>query len=241
MFRSSFRADTIKANYVLKGEKIWRTISLENRQNNKVFNAGSKCSEVGLFEVMKFGIFLRQLNAFSSDDFNETKISRLSPEQILKILEVHDTSMVDVFDAEGNKVTETIINNRYLYSSDISCFLLKEDWIINSYTGKMEKHIIGIAPLVFDKKLQKTVPLFWLYYPEWKSLFASFEARNFYTDQPVSYHDVFVNRYFISVISKQSNLFDRNIKTVSHGKDIYAESDAIYEKQNKDLEDMFPK
>jgi hypothetical protein len=238
---TKFKADTIKSNYLLKGEKIWRTINLENKQNQVSFNNGSKCSEVGLFEVMKFGLFEKKLHAFSSDDFNDTKNHLLSTDQLLRSMAIHDTSVVEVFDSDGNKTTETIIDNRYMYSSDIKCFLLKEDWVINSYTGKMEKHIIGLAPLVFDKKLQKTVPLFWLYYAEWKQLFASFEARNFYTDSPVSFHDIFMNRFFISVVSKQSNMFDRSVKSVSHGKDIYSEGEVIYEKQNTDLEDLFQK
>jgi len=226
---------------VLKGEKIWRSINLENKQNQLAFNNGSKCAEVGLFEIIKFGLFKKNLHAFSSDDFNDTKRHQLSNEQLLKRMAIHDTSVVEVFDGDGNKTRETIIDNRYMYGSDIKCFLLKEDWVINSYTGKMEKHIIGIAPLVFDNKLQKTVPLFWLYYAEWKQLFASFEAKNFYGDNRISFHDVFMNRYFISVVSKQSNMFDRSVKTVSHGRDIYAEGEVIYEKQNTDLEDLFQK
>ncbi len=238
---TKFKADTIKSNYILKGEKIWRTINLENRQNQLSLNNGGKCSEVGLFEVMKFGLFVKHLNAFSSDDFNETKQHKLSNEQILKSITVHDTSVVDVFDANGDKTSETIIDNRYMYGQDIKSFILKEDWFINSYTGKIEKRIIGIAPLIFDNKQQKTVPLFWLYYAEWKQLFASFEARNFYSDQVISFDDVFMNKYFISVLSKQSNIFDRSIKTEVHGKDIYSEGEKIHEKLNTDQEDLFPK
>lgn len=238
---NQFKADTIKSNYILKGEKIWRTISLDNRQNRQVFSNGSKCSEVGLFEVMKYGLFDKKLNAFSSDDFNDTKNNHLSNRQILEKLAVHDTSVVEVFDAEGNQTSETIINNRYLYDSDVSCYLLKEDWVINTYSGKMEKHIIGVAPLVFDKKTQKTVPLFWLYYAEWKWLFASFESRNFYSEEPASFHDVFTRHYFISVVSKQSNISDRSLKAVNHGRDIYTQGEIIEEKQNMDLDDLFQK
>lgn len=238
---SKFKADTIKSNYILKGEKIWRTISLDTRQNRQVFSNGSKCSEVGLFEVMKYGLFQQKLNAFSSDDFNDTKSNHLSNGQILEKLAVHDTSVVEVFDANGNLTSETIINNRYLYDTDVICYLLKEDWVINTYSGKTEKHIIGLAPLVFDKKLQKTVPLFWLYYAEWKWLFDSFESRNVYSDEPVSFHDVFTRHYFISIVSKQSNMTDRSVKAVNHGKDIYTQGEVIEEKQNTDLDDLFQK
>ena len=36
-----FKADTIKSNYILKGEKIWRSISLANKQNRLIFGNGS--------------------------------------------------------------------------------------------------------------------------------------------------------------------------------------------------------
>lgn len=236
-----FKADTIKSNYILKGEKIWRSISLANKQNRLIFGNGSKCSEVGLLEVMKFGIFSQKLNAFSSDDFNDTKNHHLSNEQILKLLAVQDTSVVEVFDADGNPSRETIISKRYVYERDVVCYLLKENWMINSYSGKTEKHIIGIAPVVFDKKQQKSVPLFWLYCAEWKPLFASFEARNYYSEDAVSFHDVFLKHYFISVVSKQVNLSDRSIKDTQHGKDIYTQGEVIEEKQHIDLDDLFQK
>jgi len=238
---TKFRADTIKSNYVLKGEKIWSTINLENKQNQQSFNTGAKCSEVGLFEVMKYGLFAKHLNAFSSDDFNDVKQHRLSNEQILKSISVHDTSVVDVFDANGDKTTETLIDNRVLYGSDVKSFLLKEDWLINSYSGKIEKRIIGIAPVVYDAKQQKTMPLFWLYYAEWKQLFSAFDVNSSYADMPVSFNEVLLNHYFISVISKESNIFDRSLKSVNHGKDFHSEGKSINERLNTDREDLFPK
>ncbi len=238
---TKFKADTIKSNYILKGEKIWRSINLDNKQNQQSFTNGAKCSEVSLFEVMKYGLFTKQLNAFSSDDFNEVKNHRLTNEQILKSISVHDTSVVDVFDANGDKTSETLIDNRVLYGSDIKSFLLKEDWFINNYSGKVEKRIIGIAPVVYNAKEQKTMPLFWLYYAEWKQLFSSFEVQCSYSDKPVSFNDILVNHYYISVISKQGNVFDRGIKSVNHGKDVLTEGESINEKLNTDQEDLFPK
>ncbi len=238
-YKSNFKADTIKSNYVLKGQKIWRIIQLDNQENNQLFNNTSKCKQVGLFEIIKFGLFNKKLKAFSTDNFNGVANHLMPEEKLLLAIKIKDSVTTSVFDANGNESIETIKTNRYLYSKDITSFLLKENWITNSYTGKLEKVIIGIAPLCLDKKTGNTLPLFWLYYPEWKELFSSFEAKNFYSDASISFNDVLNKKLFISLISKEDNLFDRSVKSVNKGRDFYIESESIKEKIMNYEEDLF--
>jgi len=181
VFSDRFKSDSLKANYVMKGTQVWRAINLENRQNGVLFNSTNRCVEVGLFEIIKFGLFEKKLNAFYSDDFNAAAVSRISPPNLFARLYLQDSSEVMSFDADGNSRPEKMRIKRYLVGSDVKGYLIKEDWILNSYTGKTEKYVIGLAPLVYDAKQDKTLPLFWLYYPEWEELLAGFEAKNFYS------------------------------------------------------------
>ena len=238
-YQGIFKADTIKSNYVLKGQKIWRTINLENKENQRILNSTSKCHDIGLFEIIKYGLFQKKLNAFSSDNFNETKSNHLTETQLLSMIIFSDSSITSVFDSDGNEKREVSITKRYMYGSDIKSFLMKENWIINNYSGQLEKIIIGIAPLIYDKKTSKIVPLFWIYYPEWKELFASFEAKNYYSDEPITFNDVFTRKLFISLISKENNTFDRSVKATNHGKDFYLESELIKERVINYEEDLF--
>ena len=238
-YQGIFKADTIKSNYVLKGQKIWRTINLENKENQRIINSTSKCSNIGLFEIIKYGLFQKKLNAFSSDNFNETQSNHLTETQLLSMIIFRDSSITSVFDSDGNEKKEVSITNRYMYGSDIKSFLMKENWVINNYSGQLEKIIIGIAPLIYDKKTSKIVPLFWIYYPEWKELFASFEAKNYYSDEPITFNDVFTRKLFISLISKENNTFDRSVKATNHGKDFYLESELIKERVINYEEDLF--
>ncbi len=238
-YQGIFKADTIKSNYVLKGQKIWRTINLENKENQRILNSTSKCSDIGLFEIMKFGLFQKKLNAFSSDNFNETKSNHLTEVQLLNMIVFRDTSIIPVFDSDGNEKKEISITNRYMFGTDIKSFLMKENWVINNYSGQLEKNIIGIAPLIYDKKTSKVVPLFWIYYLEWKELLSSFEAKNYYSDEPITFNDVFTRKLFISLISKENNLFDRSVKATNHGKDFYLESELIKERVINYEEDLF--
>lgn len=97
--------------------------------------------------------------------------------------------------------------------------------------------IIGISKR--QKKFTRSEKCFKIYYPEWKNLFSAFSARNFYSYEPLTFEDVFSKRYFVSQISKESNVFDRNLKSHNHGNDVYLESELIKEKLNNAESDLF--
>lgn len=238
-YKETFKPDSVKLNYILKGQKIWRTIHLDNKENARIFTNTSKCAEIGLFEIMKYGLFIKKLNAFSSDNFNDVAPHHINEQQLLTILLLKDSATTTVFDANGNETMESTKTNRYLLGSDITQFMIKENWVSNSYTGKLEKVMIGIAPLYLNKQTGKTAPLFWLYYPEWRELLASFEAKNYYSDERISFDDVLNRKLFISVISKENNQFDRSVKSTNRGKDFYLESELIKEKIINYEEDLF--
>jgi gliding motility associated protien GldN len=239
LFSGKFKADTLRANYMIKGFKVWRAIGLDNKQNGVLFNSGNKCVQVGLFEIIKFGLFEKKLNAFSSDDFNRADRSVINYEDLPSLFTLKDSSENVVFDAAGNSSSQIQVVNRYLNSADIKGYLIKEDWVLNNYSGKMEKYMIAIAPMVYDSRLDRVQPLLWLFYSEWEELLASFEARNYYSYERVTYKDVFQKKYFVSVVSKESNVFDRRVTAYSHGDDAYFESERIKEKMNNSENDLF--
>ncbi len=234
-----FKSDTIKPNSVLRGQKIWRTISLIHPQNKLLLNSSNSCEQIPLLEVIKFGLLEKNLNAFSSDDFANTSGSILNREYILKSLIINDSSLNIVFDLEGNQRQEMNLVKRYIDGNDVTSYLLKEDWFFNSYTGKSEKRIIAIAPLIYNPKTESVLPLFWLYYPEWRGLLKAFSAKNFYSYEQISFEDVFSKRYFISQIDKESNVFDRRVSTTNHSNDAYLESELIKEKLGNLESDLF--
>jgi gliding motility associated protien GldN len=238
-FSGAFHPDSLKANSVLKGTRIWRAIDLENQQNGVLFNGSNDCAEVGLFEIIKFGLLEKQLHAFSSDDFNEALTTHISRQELIKRLMLHDSSEVVVFDAQGNSQVQKNTTHRYLMGSDIKGYLMKEDWLVNSHSGKAEKRIIGLAPLVLDRSSGKVRALFWLYYAEWQELMGLFEARNFYSYQRISYRQVFEKRYFVSIISKESNVFERAVKSYRHGDEALMESERIKERLGNSEQDLF--
>ncbi|MDO8999433.1 MAG: gliding motility protein GldN [Bacteroidota bacterium] len=238
-FYSGFKSKPFKSNYILKGSTIWRTVDLENKQNKLLLSTDKKCEQISLIEIIKFGLFDKKLNAFYSDNFSEAEKTVMSSKQLSLTLSYKDSSEFVSFDSNGNETKNLVVEKRYLIAKDIVNFLIKEDWIINSYSGQLEKFIIAIAPLVRDKRTDKAVPLFWLYYSEWEGLFNAFIAKNYLSDQKITYKDVFEKNYFSSQISKEINLFDRPIKSVHRGQDSYLESEIIKEKIKNFESDLF--
>jgi gliding motility associated protien GldN len=73
-------------------------------------------------------------------------------------------------------------------------------------------------------------PLFWLYYPECRYVFANADVFNLFNDaQRRTYEDLFQKRYFSSYIVKHSNVYDRSIGEFARGMDALAESERIKE------------
>ncbi len=234
-----FGNDSAKIRYVFRGERIWRSIGLESRENRELLSSASNCARVGLFEVIKFGIREQRLNVFSTDDFTSVSVTRIEPLRAENLLRKRDSSMVTTYDATGEPKEELVVVNRYLTDNDIKSYLLKEDWIFDSKLGKTRRFIVAIAPLIFDEKSGTVVPLFWLYYPEWEDVFASFYINSPFNGDVVTYATVFSEQHFISKISKQNNLYDRDVKSYLHGKDVGDHDQKLKENVIKNESDLF--
>ena len=238
-FKGGIIPDSIRSNEILSSQRVWRVVSLEDEGNRAAFLINHGCEQVSLFEVIKFGLFELNLNAFDSDDFREVSKSRLSPAKLRERMSFRDSSASLAYDREGNETTEITVVNRYYQGSDVQSFLLKEDWVMSSKSGVTIKLIVGIAPLVFDPKTEKVRPLFWLYYPEWKEVFSKFKTINQYDNYPQTYLQIFNRRKFFSQIVKNSNLQDRSIRAVHHGEDIKNEAETSKEKLSRKTVDYF--
>ncbi len=223
---------------MLQARRVWRSIDLRDPGNRQIFMSGGKCGEIGLFEVIKYGLLERKLKAFPADDIN-SEMKPFEPAELLQRLSYYDSSRVQSFDASGVATEELKITKRYLNGTDVHAFLLKEDWVMDSKSGALIKYIVCLAPLVYDRKSETVVPLFWLYYPEWQHLFDCFEARNYYSQERISYHTLLSRKYFSYKLSKINNIFDRSIKATDRGEDRVLNNEALKEQLLHTESDLF--
>jgi gliding motility associated protien GldN len=156
----------------------------------------------------------------------------LSAAQVDSLLNPTTTTMVDT-DLDGEPDTPTETKNS-ITSQEILYFQVKEDWIWDRHRSERYVRIIGIAPMYEksigdgDESAKSVQPLFWLYYPECRYVFANSEAFNPFNDaQRRTFEDIFQKRYFASYIVKESNVYDRKIADYARGVDGLLEAERI--------------
>ncbi|MBL0102643.1 MAG: gliding motility protein GldN [Bacteroidetes bacterium] len=126
-------------------------------------------------------------------------------------------------------------------------FRVKEDWFFDKQRSVIEVRIIGIAPLVLmtDEKGDVRegnfrIPLFWIYYPEARKLFANSEVFNRTNDaERRTFDDIFQKRLFGSYIVKEANVYDRRIEDYKQGINALLESERIKEEITNFEHDMW--
>ena len=110
-------------------------------------------------------------------------------------------------------------------------YMIKEDWIFDKARSVMEVRIIGLAPMKEVRgelgELRGYRPMFWLYYPECRQLFAWWVAGKGPEGSPVSFETVLDRRLFRGTITKVSNMQDRATSATNTSIDALLESDAV--------------
>jgi gliding motility associated protien GldN len=187
-----------------------------------------------LFDVIRDGLLVEgSLVAYSPGPTGEEDefTLPLTADSIRSIL--NPIEYVKTWDEFGEEIgIKEII--KPIESENITRYRLKEDWIWDRQRSERYVRIIGIAPLIqgFDRDGDSMgySPLFWLYYPECRYVFANADVFNLFNDaQRRTYEDLFQKRYFSSYIVKASNVYDRQVIEYQRGMDALAESERIKE------------
>jgi len=221
---------------VMYTKRVWRQMDLREKVNHQFYYPINPIQDrASLFDVVRKALLEEgTLTAYGTgpvgtdDEFKYP----LSAAQVDSLLNPTTTTMVDT-DLDGEPDTPTETTNS-ITSQEILYFQVKEDWIWDRHRSERYVRIIGIAPM-YEKSIgdgedgQKSVqPLFWLYYPECRYVFANSEAFNPFNDaQRRTFEDIFQKRYFASYIVKESNVYDRKIADYARGVDGLLEAERI--------------
>ncbi|MCF8228033.1 MAG: gliding motility protein GldN [Bacteroidales bacterium] len=114
--------------------------------------------------------------------------------------------------------------------ADVYRIRVKEDWYFDKQRSQMMVRIIGICPVMIIEKEgeERITPLFWIYYPEARPVFAKAEVYNRRNDaERRTYDEVFLKRMFSSFIYKEQNVYDRRISEYATGLDALLESERV--------------
>jgi gliding motility associated protien GldN len=209
---------------VMWSKRIWRYIDLSEKINLPLKWPLSKSTQdrESLIDVIMEAVAEGSLTAYSAED------DEFTAPITMKEIESRGGSRTDTMrmsrpDPPYDEY-DTVITKEFSRDKVIG-YRLKEDWFFDRQRSVMEVRIIGIAPMVLATTESGEVreggekkPLFWVYYPEARKLFANSEVFNRQNDaERRSFDDIFQKRFFSSYIYKESNVFDRRVSDYALG------------------------
>jgi len=183
-------------------KRVWQDIDTKDVQN-----AVLAIPETSLIDAIMKAISEGELTAYSSeDDGFKTKIT---PKEGLE--SVRDSVLVPIFDDEGNQLESQKMLNEF-NPERVTRYRIKEDIFFDKQRGRIERRIIGLAPLVqitttytndSTEDLGVT-PAFWLYFPQLRYVLARINVPN--PDKgwfDMTMDDLFVQRKFATRVVRE--------------------------------------
>lgn len=210
--------------------RVWRVIDLREKINHPLYYPIQKIEDrKSLFDVIKDGVLEGTITAYDveSDEFEVPK-TIAEAEKDLKYYELKPN--FDEFGEEMEGFADTTWND---YSAqDIVAYRLKEDWFFDNERSIMDVRIMGMCPVRLeyteDMEVKGKVPMFWIYFPEARYVFANQDVFNRQNDaERRTFEDIFWKRMFSSYAYKRSNVYERNNRGHLQGLDLLLEAEAI--------------
>lgn len=213
-------------------KRIWRNIDLRERMNQPFYFPLAPSNNMrNLMQVLLDAIAEGKITAYDAKGETDEFLIAIPPNDLIQNLKREVTREVpDPNDPQQMTQIKVTIDFK---TSNVTMFRIKEDWIFDKQRSVFEPRIIGICPVIIARNpitndFEGYDQLFWIYFPEARSVLAKAEAFNFYnSSQRLSYDDIFHKRIFSSYIYKEDNVYGRVIGEYATGLDALLESERI--------------
>lgn len=211
-------------------KKVWRVIDFREKMNQPFYYPDEAIRDrVSFMQMILNGLKEGTITAYSPTNDEFTK--PLTTEEMYAQFERTDTVQIENVDFPGTYY-DTVIK-RTVDPNDIKQIRLKEVWFFDKQRSVMDVRILGICPLIQVRDENNELkpgfqPMFWIYFPEARGLFARTELYNPKNDsERRTFDDIFWKRYFSSYIIQESNTYNRKISAYKTGLDALLEAEKI--------------
>jgi gliding motility associated protien GldN len=221
----------VRESDVMWEKRLWRVIDMKEKMNQVFYypeiphNQWRSLMQV-IMDALKEGAITAYDASLPTDEFT----APLTFQELMNTLQRADTVTYQrpypPYDWYDTVIT-TVFN-----PTDVKKFRIKEDWFFDKQRSVLDVRILGICPVVDDVdekgEFRGFKPLFWIYFPEARPIFAKAEVFNrLNSTNRLTYDDVFHKRIFNSYIYKEDNVFDRKISEYATGLDALLEAERI--------------
>ena len=188
--------------------------------------------EGGMFYNPTLRVFRAEQNAKADNEFKYGLLTQEEKNSLgegeIFVSDSFDVYGDLVFDRDGNKlqsITEAAEFDRTL----VKRWKIKEEWFFDKHRSVMDVRIVGLCPVVEIPDEQRDEDMFWLYFPDYRTLLAKTKVANFTKNnaQQRSYLGIFEKRMFGSRVLQESNIMNRSISDYMVGLDALLESENI--------------
>jgi gliding motility associated protien GldN len=213
---------------VMWSKRIWREIDMKQKMNQPFYYPVEPHNDWRSFmqvvmDALKEGSFTA-FDISSTDEFlvplSYQEVINRQTDSIAKLL----TRSYPPYD-DYDTVIYTEFDPGKVYRIRV-----KEDWYFDKQRSQMMVRIIGLCPVMLRDRDGEEVPepLFWIYYPEARPMFAKSEVYNRGNNaERRTYDEIFLKRMFSSYIYKEQNVYDRRISEYATGLDALLESERV--------------
>jgi gliding motility associated protien GldN len=208
-------------------KRVWREIDIREKMNAYLASPKQRLIDILLSAIDAGELTAYDPTATKDDPGGDSFTIPLAQGKARS--KMADSSVVDKFDANGNKTGSTIQAGEFNADSVVK-FRIKEDWVFDRQRSIFEPRIVGIAPMIKVKvgSTEDYQPAFWVYFQEARHILATKEVVSRSNDATgLSFDDAFVKRIFTSYIVKESNDKDERIKDYASGIDRLYESERM--------------
>jgi gliding motility associated protien GldN len=193
-------------------QRVWREIDVHEKMNLPfVYKADGDQGNQRFINILLSAIKNDSVTAFAAEDDRFTTPMTYQGISELLVAKPRNIQVPDMNqDPDGSKgiMRDTVIIEEF-NPDKVERYWIKEDWVFDKESSRMHVRILGIAPLKTvtneDGSYRDVSPVFWVYYPDLRSIFAKHEVYNGKNyGARMSWEELFESRMFASRIIKST-------------------------------------